>query len=209
MAGLADDHPVPRAILQPYFNACRDVFLAHHVSDEQRLSRLRRTKWVINPEAHDEPRHFARCRDDGLLIELAPEMVDLSEDEVTAIICHELGHAADFLYPACWAYIPGAPAVWLGDAPEEWSYTASGWENGAFVEATRSQLSSRDHGLTKLEAKRLRAHRDAWPSRPHAVVEATADAIAWAVTGQQIRYCGSCLLQCFSAQGVSRPDSLR
>lgn len=81
-------------VLEPYFTAMQEVFL------EAGLTHVERTKLYCAPWAHDTPRHFGACRDDGLAIIVAPELAELPEPTVVAIFGHELGHAVDYLYPA-------------------------------------------------------------------------------------------------------------
>lgn len=80
-------------ILEPYFEVIRERYLAAG------LERCAAARLIIDGSMHDTARHFAACHDDGKVIRLAPELVELPEDTVLAIIAHELGHAADFLYP--------------------------------------------------------------------------------------------------------------
>ena len=82
-----------RLILEPYFTAVQEAFV------EAGLAKCRRTKLRVESWVHDSPRHFAGCKATGLTIVVAPEMVELPEETVAAIMAHELGHAADFLYP--------------------------------------------------------------------------------------------------------------
>lgn len=114
-----------------------------------------------------------------MLIELAPECVDLSLEHFLPIMAHEFGHAADFAYPAHWV----AP-----DGPR-----------GAAMWISEEQLATR-------HAQRWRR---LWHERDDAQVEWSADAIARAVTGQDITYAGPCMLQCFSPHGMRRPPNLR
>ena len=81
------------AILEPYFLAMQERFV------ESGLTETKRVRLYVAPAMHDSPRHFAGARDDGSVIMLAPEMVELPENTVAAIIAHEFGHATDFLYP--------------------------------------------------------------------------------------------------------------
>jgi len=80
-------------ILEPYFEAGQAAFA------EAGMPKVRRTRLYVAPWIHDSPRHFAACREDGLAVLVAPELVELPEETVGAILAHELGHAADFLYP--------------------------------------------------------------------------------------------------------------
>ncbi len=89
-----------RALLEPYFIAVRDEFVAFG------LAECKRTRFEC-ANVHDAERHFAGCRDDGLLIALAPELLEQPPETVLAIVSHEFGHATDFLYPG--------EFVWRGD----------------------------------------------------------------------------------------------
>ena len=80
-------------ILEPYFLVMREAFVGAG------LDAAKRAQLYVAPSMHDSPRHFAGTRDDGTVIMLAPEMVELPENTVAAIIAHEFGHATDFLYP--------------------------------------------------------------------------------------------------------------
>lgn len=82
------------AVIEPYYQAVQEVFLAH-----AQLARCKGTRLYVAPWVHDAPRHFAACRDDGKVILVAPELAELDERMVLAILAHELGHAVDFLYP--------------------------------------------------------------------------------------------------------------
>lgn len=80
-------------ILEPYFDAVRERYL------DAGLDRCKHTRLIIDTSMHDTARHFAACQTDGKIIMLAPEMVELPEETVLAIVAHEIGHACDFLYP--------------------------------------------------------------------------------------------------------------
>ena len=81
-------------ILLPYFEVQQEEFVS------EGFGRTAQTRPHCAPWLHDSPRHFAACRDDGLVILVAPELCELPEPMVMGIIGHELGHATDFLYPA-------------------------------------------------------------------------------------------------------------
>jgi hypothetical protein len=82
-----------RSIIEPYFFAIRKKYV------EGGISKVKVTELRASSEMHDTERHFAGCRDDGLVIVVAPEIAELAEDFVIGILAHELGHATDFLYP--------------------------------------------------------------------------------------------------------------
>ena len=111
---------VAAAELAPHFDATKDAFVSFEPEPEDLpgmcLDKLQRTRMVVDPSVRDTERHFARCRDDGLLIELAPECVELPFEQLVAVLAHEMGHAADFAYPGCWVNPGGAKgeAVWIG-----------------------------------------------------------------------------------------------
>lgn len=161
-------------IIAPSFDAVRDVYVEHNGrlkgSDEIAAVELR-----INPSRHDTERHFAACAMNGKVIEIAPEGADLPLETLTAILCHEFGHASDFLNPGCWEFISrDKPAVWVSD----------------------------DSSPEKRKAIQRR-----WMNRNDDEIEWWADAIAFAVTGRRVGYCGPCLVQCFD--GKPRPKGLR
>lgn len=81
------------AVLEPFFDVIRERFLAHG------FTRLKSTTLYVASWAHDTPRHFAACSEDGRSIIVAPEMAELPVEMASAIMSHEFGHATDFLYP--------------------------------------------------------------------------------------------------------------
>ena len=93
------------------------------------------------------------------------------------MLSHELGHAADFSYPGCW--------VVLDPRTDRRRALWLGWR----------------------EDRDARRWRRMWYERDDDEVEWAADAIAQAVTGIPVTYCGRCMLQCFS--GIPRPSGLR
>jgi len=84
-------------IVEPYYLAVQEIFLAAG------LMLTKRTRLYCAPWVHDSPRHFAACRDDGRGVVVAPELAELDEGIVLAVMAHELGHATDFLYPGRYA----------------------------------------------------------------------------------------------------------
>lgn len=101
-------------VIGPHFDAVRDWFCAFEVAPGETLARLRKVKLTIDPTVHDSPRHYARCREDGLEIQLAPEAEELEIETLVPLISHEMGHACDFQYPAMWIGERGAQARWIG-----------------------------------------------------------------------------------------------
>lgn len=168
---MATETEIAACVLEPHFDAVRDVFAAFEPEPGSPLRRLRKTKLIVTSEAHDGPRHYARCRDDGMLIQLAPQTADeLDHEQVVAITAHEFGHAADFAYPGRWVLLhPGtdhSQIEWLGDRND----------------------------------RPARRWRRIWLDRGPDEVEWTADAIAKRVTGLEIGYCGPCMVQCFGGK---------
>jgi len=188
-----DQLEVAAAILEPHFDAVKDTFVEFEPEPDQSLSILRRTRFVVDPDVHDTPRHYAMCRDDGLLIKVAPESIGLDLETLTAILVHEFGHAADFAYPARWVPSKGRAACWIGEAGS-WRYDVQG--NATW------------HEETGKEAHRIRRWQNLWHHRSDDDIEWAADSIAYAVTGMRVRYCGPCMLQCFSGAST-RPKGLR
>jgi len=80
-------------ILEPFFEELQEKFLTAG------LAEVAKTKLRCQLGIHDTPRHFAGCLENGSIIYAAPELVELPHDTVFGILAHELGHAADFLYP--------------------------------------------------------------------------------------------------------------
>lgn len=169
-----DEEAMAAIIIAPSFDAVRDVYVDFHgrlgaTSDFGEVSMR------INPARHDTERHFAACSVNGKLIEIAPEGADLPLETLTAILCHEFGHASDFLNPGRWEFVSREkPAKWV----------------------------SKDASPEKRKAVQRR-----WMNRSDDEIEWWADAIAYAVTGRRVGYCGPCLLQCFD--GSLRPKGLR
>jgi hypothetical protein len=178
-------YEVERLILEPHFHAVRDTFASHEPqSDFGKLRELRKTEFLVDPAVHDKSRHYAACREDGKLIVVAPQAVDeLDLDTLVAMLAHEFGHAADFAYPG------------------DWMLLHPGEEN---------QCAIWIQGLDDTRAERWRS--SLWQGRGRDEIERTADAIAEAVTGRRIMYCGGCNLQCFTGPEVKhrrRPAGLR
>jgi hypothetical protein len=111
---VTDDEEIAYTVIEPHFDAVRDTFADRIVAPSERMGLLRRTKLVVDRSSvRDSERHYAKCRDDGLLILMAPEAADLEVDTLVALICHEFGHAADFLYPGRWLWRRDEAAIWL------------------------------------------------------------------------------------------------
>ncbi len=106
---------VAASILAPHYDAVRDVFSDYvPEGEEEPLSRLKRTRLLVEESVRDSDRHYAGCRDDGLQIILAPAAAELPPATLIAIIAHEFGHAADFAYPGSWLFLSqGDPARWV------------------------------------------------------------------------------------------------
>lgn len=172
-AQLVGPDEIAYAIIEPHYDAVRDEYVEHVLPDGTRLERLKKTRLLVDASVRDSPRHYAACRDDGLLIVIAPQAADLALESLVALLCHEFGHAADFLYPSRWACTRNRPAEWLAES-----------------------------------ARKMTRHRRNWADRTDDQIEWDADAIARAVTGRAIQYCGPCRVQCF-AGGVARPAGLR
>ena len=188
-----DQLEVAAAVLEPHFDAVKDTYVEFRPEPGERLSILRRTRFVVDPAVHDTSRHYAMCRDDGLLIKLAPEAVTLDLETLTAILAHEFGHAADFAYPGRWVPVKGEAAAWVGEG--------GCWHRDA-------QGNVQWHEDRGKEAQRIRRWQRLWHDRSDDQVEWSADSIAFAVTGLPVQYCGPCMLQCFSGT-KGRPRDLR
>lgn len=109
----ADMSPMQaRLILEPYYVELQEQFI------QAGFDKVRVTKLRCSWEMHDSPRHFAGCLQDGTIIYAAPELIQMPESTVLGILAHELGHAVDFLYPAC-AVLRGDHVVFVGDPDKE------------------------------------------------------------------------------------------
>ncbi len=124
-------------ILEPYFIAVQERYCVAG------LELCATTRLIVDPKMHDTARHFAACDSTGRKILLAPEMAELPEDTVLAIIAHELGHASDFLYPGQFA-MRGDDEPALRRTPEEMS--TKHWQRGL------RDWKQRDDDLVELTA---------------------------------------------------------
>lgn len=168
------------AVLDPFFEVVREVFVAYERADGG-SSRLQHVRVECAPWVHDTPRHFAGATEDGRRIFVTPELVELPENTVVAILAHEFGHAMDFCYPARYVWSPDGLIV----------------QNAAPVSSAG-----------KRHAQAIGAAMRQWRDRDADTVERTADAIAERVTGRSIGYTGPCRLQSLDA-GTARPAGLR
>ena len=121
------DEEFAYAIIEPHFDAVRDHFVHHVPDDGHALRELRRTKLLVDPSIRDSERHYAACRDDGLLIVVAPQAAELPHEQLVALLCHEFGHATDFLYPARFAGRRGEPAVWVPEGTKKMARIRRAW----------------------------------------------------------------------------------
>jgi len=164
-------------VVEPFFEETRSLFI------ERGLPRVKHVKLQIAAWVHDTERHFAACSTDGRDIVAAPQIADLTIEQVAAIFAHEMGHAADYLYPARFLLADGE-LVQRHD---------SAWVARSVPDDERAQFNR-----TKQ-----------WESRGDDEVEHTADLIAEWVTGRKIRYSGRCLLQTYGVGESPRPRGLR
>lgn len=114
---MVDDLELAAAVLEPHFDAVRDVFAEFRPDGGVPLSKIKKVKLIVDPAIRNSPRHYAACRTDGKYILLAPQAADLPLEQLVAIISHEFGHAADFNYPGKWL-TPNRgdeEAIWVGD----------------------------------------------------------------------------------------------
>lgn len=132
-------------VLEPYFEAVRADYIKHG------LIKTKRTRLFVAPGMHDSARHYAACKDDGSAILLAPELADMPEPIVLAIITHELGHASDFLYPGEFVLGKAGPAErrtpQLDD--KQWSRWLKSWHkrDDDVVELTADAIAHRVMGV--------------------------------------------------------------
>jgi hypothetical protein len=196
-----DHAEVVASVLQPHFDAVRDEF-CRFVPEGSRgaLVRLKKTRFLIEASARDSKRHFAGTSEDGRLMIFAPEIVDLSIENLVAIVAHEFGHAADFLYPGAWTWprSSSGTAMWVGEEPGD---KARAWR-AVFGKARAESRSPSD------DVAPAANWMAAWSRRSSDQVEWAADGITERVTGVRPLYCGPCLIQCWQG-GAPRPAGLR
>ncbi len=168
------------AILEPYFEAAREIYVEYAKSHGLSVKPLKRVRLACRRDMHDTDRHFAGASEDGTLIAAAPEMVDLPEDTVAAIFAHEFGHILDFQNPSKFSCDVGEGQL----------------------------LCLADLGEGEREDRTRVARMRQWSKRDAHEVELTADLIAEQVIGVRIGYSGPCMLQGFG-RGVPRPKKLR
>ncbi len=179
------DPETARTIVEPYFEAAKELFVLHERTHYQPTSKLKHVRLECRSwqQLHDQEdftaRNFAATTDDGGVIVVTPEIVELPEESLAAIIAHEFGHAYDFKYPARFVLMDGE-LLRFNDEPNE------------SKAAERSRI----------------ARMKQWESRSGDAVEMVADAIATEVIGLPIRYSGECRLQTFGP-GIRRPRGLR
>ena len=199
---VSDREEFAAAILQPHYDAVRDAYVAYSPAHGMKgMSRLKKTKYIVDSKLHDTPRHFAACRDDGMQMIFAPELAELPIENLVAILAHEFGHASDFAYPGCWAWPVEKAGVteWVG---EDQKGRARAWRA-----MKRSWGGSIDVMLEPQESEAV-AWMRAWEKRNRDQIEWAADAIAMEVTGHRLGYCGACMVQTFD-RCIERPAGLR
>jgi hypothetical protein len=178
--GAVPDEEEALVIIEPYFEAAREVYGAFYEASGLDSKGLMKLRLECSPEMHDTPRHFAGASVDGRKIVVAPEIVLLPEDTVAAILAHEFGHITDFLHAG--RFVCDVVDRKLG-------FLREGAED--------------DYRTARTRVARMRQ----WRSREDHVIEVTADLIAEVVIGKPIGYAGPCLLQGFD-RGVPRPPTL-
>lgn len=131
-----------RLVIEPYFDAVRERFLAHG---------LRRAEKVkLDVEDLHSGRNYAATRDDGVLILVSPELCDLDEDQVVGILAHEFGHATDFLYPARFQLCSGELMDWPSPSWSQKARQAEQDDRGAYNRMV--QWEKRGHDITERTA---------------------------------------------------------
>jgi len=132
-------------VLEPYFNVVREEYVKYG------LKLCRRTRLFVAPGMHDSPRHFGACKDDGSMILLAPELADVPDTVMLAIMAHELGHATDFLYPGEFVLGDGGPALRRSKRDtddKQWSKWLKAWHrrDDDVIELTADAIAERVMG---------------------------------------------------------------
>lgn len=150
--------------------------------EERGLDRISGIQIEISEEDGGSGRNFAACRTDGRLLVLSPDLVHLEQATVEGILAHELGHAADFCYPARLRFDARGRLVLIDDSPR---------------------------GVPTGQAPIPPSWIQEWEARDDDEVEGFADQVAEAVTGWKIGYAGPCLLQTVGRGIRPRPLGLR
>ncbi len=175
------DEEAAQLLLEPYLTEVSARFY------EAGLTRLEGLRVKVSASEGGEGRNFAACRTDGRLLVFSPDIVWLMPAQITAIIGHELGHAADFLYPGLFVQGKGGQG-----------------ENGKVI-----LLDDSKRGVPTGEAPVPSTWLSDWKARDEDEIERQADRIAETVLGVRIGYSGPCLLQTID-EGISpRPRGLR
>lgn len=156
------------------------------------------TRFEIHASWHDTCRHYAGAREDGKAIVVAPQIIDLDEDKIVAILAHEAGHIEDFAHPGrFWFRPPEAVRV----------------RKGARVMAL--ELPEMYPGkvlarFDRLPESSMGKHIRDWKKRGDDEKELVADAIASHVLKRKLGYTGprGCIIQTLD-RGIERPTGLR
>lgn len=132
------------SVLEPYFLAVRDVFVA------EGLTLVRRVQFHVESGLHDTPRHFGACSGDGRHIYAAPELAELPYEFAIGILAHECGHASDFLYPGEFALRADEVQRRLRDSVSEkqWLRWQRSWDDRSddVVEITADKIAEQVFG---------------------------------------------------------------
>lgn len=134
------------SVLEPYFNVVRDEYLSAG------LKKVKRVRLFVAPAMHDTARHFGACKDDGSMILLAPELADVADTVMLAIMAHEFGHATDFLYPGEFVLGDSGPAMRRSEKSvdeKQWSKWLKAWHqrDDDVVELTADAIAERVMGV--------------------------------------------------------------
>lgn len=179
-------------ILQPYWEQ-----VAAHFR-RQGHPQVSKVRVEVDERWHDSCRHYAAMTEDCSLVGFAPQMADLPDEQVLALMAHEAGHVVDFSNPGRYWYRPAA-AVRV--------------RSGCKISSVQD-VDPREKGDVLFYYERLPEsmgkHMRDWKNRGKDETEGCADAIAEAVTGKPIRYTGpkDCLVETFGT-GIKRPRGLR
>lgn len=146
------------------------------------LGKVGRTRLQCGAFPRDSDRHFAGCVDDGSRIVVAPEIVDLPDETVAAILSHEFGHASDFAYPGRFVLVDDVAEPLLRYSTEADDRT---------LYNQRMQWERRDHDVVERTADAIAE----WAYRQNGLE-------------RKIAYAGSCMLQTFGGGTRPRPAGL-
>lgn len=87
------------AVLGPFWQEVSDGFADAGFHEPSELHNI-----IVTDEVRDSCRHFAAAREDGKVVYVASEIVNLPDESIFGILAHEAGHIIDFCNPGKFWY---------------------------------------------------------------------------------------------------------